>query len=245
MYRIRSGRCGVAASFLFLAMLFWSAKANASGIIYEFNSVFGANSVAPDGSSPWVEAAFQDVSGGVLLTIDNPNLSTTEFVDKMYFNLDPSLDPTLLTFKLQSSGGVFTAPTMNTFSQGAQVGGSSGNKAYGDGYYDMVVDFAQSGTDNLRFNDGDSVSYLIAGITGLTAADFGYLSDPGKGVNSPGPFYAAAHIQGTNNGQNSAEVEPSAGPQPIPVPEPSPVALLVLSIGLWGACRLGRQLAKV
>lgn len=241
MNRVFPKNRAVIASLLLFAIQFCSGKASASGIIYEFDSIFSANSVAPDGPGPWVEAAFQDVNGGVLLTIDNPNLSATEFVNMMYFNLNPSLDPTLLTFTPQSSAGAFSLPTFTTYSQGTQV---SGNKADGDGYYDIVVDFAQSGTDSLRFNDGDSVSYLIAGITGLTAADFGYVSDPGNGNGSPGPFYAVAHVQGTSNGLTSANLEPSAGPQPIPVPEPSPVALLALSVGLWGACRMSRQPAK-
>lgn len=232
--------CRVIASLLLLAMVFYFEKANGSGIIYNFDTVFGASSVAPSGSAPWVQATFQDVTGGVLLTVNNVNLTSSEFVNMMYFNLNTNMDPTMLSFALQSTNGAFTIPTPTTFVQGAQVGGQNGNKADGDGYFDVLLNFAQSGTDSERFNAGESVSYLISGITGLTAMDFGYLSQGGGSSD----YYAAAHIQGTGNGQKSAWVAPSEIVT-VPVPEPAPAALLAASMGFWALLRLRSQRAKI
>src|SRR5229473_3593919 len=72
------------------ALVLAAAPAKATtGIMYQFNTVFGSNSMAPTNSAPWVNATFQDVTGGVLLTITNVNLYGSEFVSEALFNLIP------------------------------------------------------------------------------------------------------------------------------------------------------------
>ena len=77
---------------------------------------------------------------------------------------------------------------------------------------------------------GESVTYLISGITNLSAADFKYESSPAGGS---GPFYAAVHFQNTGTSQNkSAWGEPGAGP--ITVPEPTAAVLFsVAGAAFW------------
>lgn len=218
-----------------IMMLSAATTASADSVLYEFDGIFSADSVAPSGAVPWVDADFQDVSGGVLLTISNADLTGGEFLSSMYLNLNTNLNPTSLLFTPQNSltTGTFSSPTINPFPQGTR---DSANKADGDGYYDILINFSVSGSDSQRFIGGDSVSYLITGITNLMATDFAYLSDPGNGAGSPGPFYVATQIQGIAGGAYSAWAYPRNGPI-ISVPEPAPIALLTLSIGFWGVLR--------
>jgi hypothetical protein len=216
---------GVAAAVFFLPV-----ESNASGILYQFDTPFPADA-SPAGSSPWINASFQDVSGGVLLTVNNLGLTSSEFLQGngsganggIFFNLNPNDNPTSLTFSLVSQSANF-GTYINT--------GENAFKADGDGKYDIVFDFTTH-----SFAGGASFSYLISGIAGLTASDFAYLSAPAGGS---GPFYAAAHIMGLPpDASNSTWIEPGNGPASLlPVPEPSSFALIAGSFGLWGlTCR--------
>jgi len=224
--------CGVAAAGLLVP-----AKTNASGILYQFDTPFPSDP-SPDGSSPWIDASFQDASGGVLLTVTNLGLTSTEFMQGngsganggLFFNLNPIDDPTSLTFTLVSQTASF-----GTYIQT----GENAFKADGDGKYDIVFDFSSH-----LFAGGASFTYLISGISGLSANDFAYLSAPAGGS---GPFYAAAHVMGLSPAaSNSTWIEPGSGPmQLMPLPEPSPTALIATSFGLFGALRWWRSKNKI
>ena len=227
-------RC-VPGVVLTLAMLF-PVLAHADGIIYQFNAPF-PNDGYPDGgsgSAPWIDATFQNTSGGVLLTVDNVGMTANEFLKGnsmpngsdggIFFNLNPSLDSSHLTFTLESGANNFgtTFFTGNNAFKADGVGGK----------YDIVFDFSNG------FYGGASVTYFISGISGLDAADFAYQSVPTAGNNQ---FYAAAHIQGLSNG-SSTWVDPSSGPIPLmPIPEPSVLALGAASLGLGIAWRRARK----
>jgi hypothetical protein len=217
---------GFGAVAALAALLVLPAPAGAAGFVYQFDTVFGASSVAPGGAAPWLQATFADATGGVLLTLSNVSLTVTEKTEVVAFNLNPSLDPAGLTFALQSSVGSFTSPTIST--------GVDAFRADGDGYYDIALQFDIGGGASTTFNNGESLTYLLAGIPGLTASDFEYLSTASGGG---GPFYAAAHVQGTGSGNVSAWAEPNLGPLPLPVPEPAASALLSLAAGVWFAGR--------
>ncbi len=214
-----------AALALLLAL---PARADLTNLLYQFNTTFSANSVAPSGPAPWVTANFANTNGGVLLTISNLNLLGAEKLDLLDLNINPNLNVANLTFTLQSQVGSFTAPTIST--------GEDGFKADGDGYYDLQLQFTTSTLGS--FNGGEAVTYLLAGINGLAAGDFAYLSSPGGGV---GPFYGAAHIQGTGTGSSSAWLEPAAGATFYVVPEPGIGALLSLAACLGLAIRYQRK----
>ena len=208
------------------AMLLLSAKANASSLLYQFDTPFPSDP-SPAGSGPWIDASFQDVSGGVLLTITNVSLISGEFIQGngsganggFFFNLNPNDNPNNLVFTSVYANGNFGTSILT---------GENAYKADGDGKYDIVFDFS---THN--FSVGSSISYLISGIPGLNADSFAYLSAPAGGS---GPFYAAVHVMGLPpNASNSTWVEPGGGPQVVPVPEPAPAVLAAVSFGLWGA----------
>jgi len=219
--------CAVLAVGLFLP-----ATTHASDILYEFDTPFPSDPT-PTGSAPWVDAEFQDVSGGVQLTISNVGLTTGEFIQGMgngannglLFNLNPSFSPNNLVFSLVSQTGNF-GTSIST--------GEDAFKADGDGRYDIGFDFS---THN--FTAGASITYLITGIPGLNAGSFAYLSSSTGGT---GPFYAAAHVMGIN-GTNGTWIEPGSGPILVsPVPEPSSIVLMIASFGvLGGLCRWFRR----
>ncbi|HEU5396669.1 MAG TPA: hypothetical protein VFV81_05840, partial [Verrucomicrobiae bacterium] len=151
-----------------------ASQAGASGIIYQFNNVFSGSSLSQP--APWLDATFQDVNGGVELTISNASLTSGEFVSGFYFNLNTNLNPSSLDFTLLNKSAGVATPTI---SQGANQ-----FKADGDGYYDVLFSFDTGHSG--RFGAGDSISFFICGITNLNAYDFTFLSSAGGGK---GPFY--------------------------------------------------------
>ena len=208
------------------ALLVLPAPLSTAGIMFQFDTVFSASSVPPGGSVPWLNATFVDTPGGVLLTLSNANLAATEKTAVVAFNLNPGLAPANLTFGYQSSLGSFTSPTIST--------GVDAFKADGDGNYDIELQFDIGGGSSATFGNGESVTYLLGGISGLTVVHFEYLSAPSGGA---GPFYAVAHVEGTGSGIASAWVEPNLGPQPYAVPEPGTSAILGVAAGAWLAGR--------
>ena len=221
-------RLFVASAIAAVVLATAPSKANAD-FMYQFDTVFGSNSHAPTNSAPWVDAIFQDVAGGVLLTITNVNLYGSEFVSQAWFNLIPTLQATSLTFTVQSSSAGLQLPNIATFASGDQVSGGNGNKADGDGYFDIVFSFAtsMSGNPDPAFLGGESVSYLISGIAGLTASDFDSVSHGGSTDN-----LAALHVQNTASANSGSAFE---APSTVTlIPEPSSIALAAAGISLLG-----------
>lgn len=220
----------VVAMALAAVALFSPIRLNAaSGIVYQFDNEFSSGT-PPSGPAPWITATIENVTPGtVQLTIANNGLLGSEFVSGFYLNLNTNFSPLDLSISLVSSSGSFSIPSLGG---GTIERGTDSFKADGDGKYDVLFDFSTAA--GTTFGAGESVTYQISGIAGLTANDFIYLSAPNGGH---GPFFAAAHVQGIGaDGALSGWVEPSTGAQIIPVPEPSSAAIL-LSLGFLGLLR--------
>jgi hypothetical protein len=204
------------------------ALSPAAAYLFEFGNVFSGISTPPAGAGPWISASIQDVTPGtVQLTITDTGLVTDEFASALYFNLNPNFDPSNLAFSLVGSSSGFAIPTINHQS-------ADSYKADGDGKYDVRFNFATA--LGSTFTVGDFITYQIAGIPGLVAADFNYLSRPAGGS---GPFYSAAHVQGIAPcGGNSAWISAF---QIAMIPEPGSAALLFLATCLAGVRRLTRR----
>lgn len=191
--------------------------AHAATLTFDMSMEFSGGT-DPAGATPWITAVLDDggTPGSVTLTLTNTNLIGGEFIDAWYLNLDDSLDVTSLSFSAPTKTGTFSDPTISK--------SANAFKADGDGKYDILIDFAQSGPN--RFGVGESVKFTITGIPTLTVADFNFLSFPAGGH---GPFHAAAHVQGIGAGGNDSGW--------VTTPEPASLALL----GLGGALLLGRR----
>jgi hypothetical protein len=217
---------GAAGTVVLVMALLDPTKSNASAVLYQFDNVFSYSGAAssPAGPAPWVNATLQDNANGVLLTINNLGLTGGEFLSQLYLNINPLDNVNNLTFTFVSGSSGVTAPTIQT--------GEDGFKADGDGKYDILFNFATANSG--RLGAGETLTYLIGGISGLSPSDFKYLSTSAGGQH--GPFYGAAHIQGIagQSGSDSVWIDPSLGPQIIPVPEPAPTAFLAVLLGLWG-----------
>jgi hypothetical protein len=163
---------------------------------------------APEGAAPWIIATFDDhnTQGSVRLTVSTAGLTAGENIDSLYFNLEPTLNPTQLLFTYINSS---TAPSATSIQTGIDA-----YKADGDGKYDIKMGFPNGS----GFDAGEALSYDITGISTLTAASFKFLSQPAGGH---GPYYAAAHVQntkgvGTGNSGWIAPTEAAFTPVPLP-----------------------------
>jgi len=221
---------GLIVILIGMALLSPAKSSAASGITYQFDNEFSSGT-PPAGPAPWITASIQTTTPGtVLLTIANNGLIGSEFVSGFYLNLNTNFNPLNLSISYVSSAGSFLIPSVGS---GTIERGTDSFKADGDGKYDVLFDF--STVSGSTFGAGESVTYQISGIAGLTADDFVYLSAPNGGH---GPFYSAAHVQGIGtDGGFSGWVDPSLGAQPILVPEPASGVLLALSLGFLGVAR--------
>ncbi|HWD90876.1 MAG TPA: hypothetical protein VG938_00875 [Verrucomicrobiae bacterium] len=164
----------------------------ASTVTYDFGQASGG--AAPGGTPPWLQAVFSDnglSANTVQLTLTAKNLVGNEFVSGWYFNLNPTMDPTALSFSLSGSN-----PSIQT--------GANAFKAGPDGKYDLVLGF--STVAGSQFGNGDSLTMTISGI-GLTANDFDYLSTAAAGCS---PYASAAHIESIDQGDLSGWINPTA-----------------------------------
>lgn len=168
-------------------------SASASTLTYNFGAV--SDGTAPAGSPPWLQAVLTDTAANTVnLTLTAGNLTGDDFVTCWYLNLNPALDPTGLSFTVSDTTGSFTAPTVQT--------GANGFKAGPDGKFDVLLGFASSGDNSTRFTSGDSISFNITGISGLSVEDFAWLSTCAGGSGS---FVSAADVI---SGQDSGWINP-------------------------------------
>jgi hypothetical protein len=203
--------------------------AHAASVTFQYTESFGA--VPPDGPTPYATATFDDgfTPGSVTLTMQVSPLVGLADVTQMYFNLNTALDPAALSFTHVGGDGPTAAQTA------IQVGFDQ-FQADGDGIYDILFDFPPPlGSQDYRFNAGETVMWDISGIPGLTALDFNFLGAPGPGASNPGPFLSVAKFQSTGPDQGGSDWV-GAGPV-VPVP----AAVWLFASGLLGLIGIARK----
>ena len=171
------------------------------------------------GSQNWLEATFTDVSGGVQLTLSG--LNTGDGVNGLYFNLNPSLSASSLLFTGQGQiGSTFSGPTIQT--------GVDQFKVDEGGKYDIRFTFGGN-----AISAGDSATFLISGIGGLTARDFDYLSTQSAG--GFGPTESTAIL--TDNGGNTVTILDDANVSSVPDGFATVILLGISMVGIEGLRR--------
>jgi len=174
-----------------------------------------SDGASPEGSTPWVEATFDDSFGDantVRLTMSATNLVDQESATEWLFNFDPNLDPTQLSFTAVDNSD--SIPLILT--------GVDAFKADGDGLYDIEFSFPPPpGLFINRFTADESVIYDITYVAPITASSFQFLSTPDGGA---GEFFTAAQIQAIGPGDAESGWIGF-------VPEPSTATLLGLGLG--------------
>lgn len=211
------------------------AGAQAEALTYDLSTEFSGGA-SPVGTPPWLTATFTQMGANtVRLTMADTNLSANEFVDQWLFNYDPTKDATSLTFTYVS-GILATVSTV--------ADNSSGIAGDGGGRYDIQFNFP-AGPPSARFGENDTSVYDIT-FTGLTEADFDFLSAPPAGN---GQFHTAAHVQGIatapgapTSGWIGDENGNGGGGGGSVIPEPG--TFLLLGAGLMGLGLYGRKRIK-
>jgi hypothetical protein len=221
----------MAALVLLLPLIFSAAGARADSFFYQYTNVYAGT--RPEGSPAWVNSLFSDVSTGtVQLKISANGLANGEFLSAMFFNLDPSLNPTKLTFNYVGSSGGFALPTIKT--------GADSFKADGQGKYD--IDFTFSQKANTEFTGSDYIIYdITSSAFSLTASDFDVLSTAAGGCDE---FLAAAEISGIPGTCDTTSTGWVAPGVVALAPEPQPLALVALGGVLWFAAGWRRIRAR-
>jgi hypothetical protein len=193
-------------------------SSSASATILSFGAVTefsGGTPPAVTPNPPWLTVQFDDhgSTGAVDLTITATNLTGSEFVSRLYLNIDPVLESLLTAtdFSLPTKTGSFGDVSITV--------DANNKKADGDGKYDILLSFPTANSGAGRFGAGDAVSYTISSISSLTANSFNF-----KSVGSSKAYPMAAHIQG--DGDNGADGWVTV------VPEPCSMTLLAIGVGM-------------
>lgn len=177
-----------------LSAVLLATHSYAGSVMFDLNTVYTGTAPA-SANSPWLRATLTDVTGGVLLTMQALNLTATEFASKWGFSMNnPLLNVSSLTLTYQSGDKAKSTTSGNNC---CKLGGVN---------HDLLFTFETSNKPS-RLMQGDSSQYLLAGIVGLKATDFG----------RP----VMAHIQSIGTQGNSGWIAVGNNPTtPSTVPEP-------------------------
>ncbi|MCX7722062.1 MAG: PEP-CTERM sorting domain-containing protein [Verrucomicrobiae bacterium] len=164
------------AAVAILAATIVSGRAIAPTCIFDLDYRFMPEELAGPLGAPWVNAVFEDYEGRVRLFVVNTAPHPTNTLERLWFNLNPVLDPAELVF-------TFVGSSTGTDDWLISVGRDN-FRADGDGLFDIM--FVRVG-DN-PFAPGSWFIYDIEGIWCLDATDFCFLSAPPP-PGTPGPYH--------------------------------------------------------
>ena len=213
------------------AVLGVTVSASADSVFIQFIQPYTSNIVpgADGGGPPYMTALFEDIvaqPGKVRLTLSTFGLtSPNEFVSKWYFNLNPTMDVSNLSFSLDA--GATTAVTSPNYSFVKDENDLDlGGQAVG---FDFGTEFGTRNRAEKRFAaDELFIGTISSSQSGLNANSFKFLN-AGDGNNDIF-FYGIAHVQGIAGGLST-----KLGGEII---QPSPVTILPLPTAALAGCVL-------
>lgn len=191
-------------------------QSKAAAVNFSLDTLYTGTSPGP--TTPWLTASITDQSANtVLMTLTANNLSAGEYVSSWDFNLNPAFNSSQISALTLVKTNLGSGTVNGTISKGVNTITSGGA-----GNFDLGFNFNTFGSG--AFTEGDSVVFLITGISGLNAASFNYLS-------SGGTFYTAAAINGIATparycGSSSTSGKVGDNTNNNPAPEPATVAIL-------------------
>jgi hypothetical protein len=185
-------------------------SAQADVLSFSLSLEFSHDGVPPGGPTPWLIATLDDENtpGTVNLTLEATNLLEDEFVFEWLFNLDPALDPTLLTFAETGRIGEFWGPYIDDPVKGNEITAPDLFQADGDGFFDIQVLFEATNGAKTKFGlhkdlvTAEVYSMSISSTDPITADSFNFPSyqDGGEGTYLTAAKIGGIGIDGNDSG---------------------------------------------
>ena len=215
-------------TFLCLLALILGHGSSVSALTFDLNTPFTPGGIGPSIEPAWLTATFDDVVGGVKLTLSAAALPIGSYVTQWYFNI---FQNNLLFPPVQL--GQATDPRLSSFTWSPDnLNAGTPADTLGNGF-DILMTFSSAGD---LFESQDTATFLFSDPTGIIAEWFNQL-------NTAGNFYVAANVLSLSGPGSwiaaTSATAPGPGPGPAPVPEPA--TMILLSCGLGWLTLFGRK----
>ena len=192
----------------------FASSASADILTFEYTASYTDGNL-PTGVDPFVTATFEDVDLGggnsaVKLTLDAGNLEGGEFVSDVFFNLNPSLSASNLSFTGETKTGSFDSPAISK--------GTDNQRSTASYDFDIKIAFTTMGgpgggvTKRFGANDVYMVQISSSETSTLTVADFDFLAS--KDNEEATGLPTALHVQGSPNGDGGTYSSNLTTPEP-------------------------------
>jgi hypothetical protein len=216
----------LAAALAAVAPLAFSTTANA--LVIELNHEY-TGAANPQGTPPWVTIVIDD---GAVADDDTVNVTVTnqlapsddQFIGKLFLNFNPNKNAVSLA--ISSIAG----PTIDMFSRGDDSQNAGGGRVF-----DLLIDYAQSGSGRFQANEASTFSLRLPNVL-LSPDDFSFLS-VSNGNGNPQQFLGSAHVQSIGSDNLSGWIANNGDPRQVP----EPGALALVGGALMALFALGRR----